>query len=351
MNMENPRRYLIACLLAAMAIVAGLGLFVVAVDPYRAFDSPTIEGLNALKPRAMERGNVAKSRILARLNPRTLLLGNSRVEVGFDPQSPFWPGSWRPVMNGAQAGTGLRVALCRLNEAVEKTELQFVILGIDIQDFLVHEAPPNGHGQAFCDDELALWRSLVGIDSVVDSALTLLQQDPQTGITMNADGFNPGRDNMVHVKRIGYRQLFAAKIDAYRKDYARKPAPMFEHPERYAPFRDLAAILRVTAAKNIRLVLFMHPYHAQYLDMLKEMHLMPSFEAWKRQIYALIDAENRHRTEPVRVLDFSGYNEISTELVPQKGENDTRWYWEPGHYKKALGDRIIQAIVKNEEDN
>ena len=44
--------------------------------------------------------------------------------------------------------------------------------------------------------------------------------------------------------------------------------------------------------------------------------------------------------------DFSGYTTYQCEAVPAKGDKKkaTRWYWEAGHFKRELGDLILDRI-------
>jgi len=44
--------------------------------------------------------------------------------------------------------------------------------------------------------------------------------------------------------------------------------------------------------------------------------------------------------------DFSGYNSLTTEDVPPDGDSETqmKWYWESSHYKKELGDLVLDRI-------
>src|SRR4051794_35563137 len=52
-----------------------------------------------------------------------------------------------------------------------------------------------------------------------------------------------------------------------------------------------------------------------------------------------------------RLIDFSGYNEFTTEPVPSDGDRGAQmqWYWESGHYKSALGDHILATIFGVEQ--
>ena len=72
-----------------------------------------------------------------------------------------------------------------------------------------------------------------------------------------------------------------------------------------------------------------------------------AYEMWKRQLVTLT-----RRASPdadpaaVRVWDFSGYDQYSTENLPPRSDRHThlRWFWEPTHYSKALGDIILTRI-------
>jgi hypothetical protein len=97
----------------------------------------------------------------------------------------------------------------------------------------------------------------------------------------------------------------------------------------------------------LRLVIFTHPYHREYLDMLWDKGFWPAFEEWKRAVIRVVDKESGEKRDLVRFWDFSGYNAISMEPVPPPGDTHTQmhWYWESGHYKNALGDLLISRMT------
>jgi hypothetical protein len=81
------RKYLVIFWLSALMISISILLFCVAVDPYMIFNTPTLVGVNETKPRAYQQASLAKAHLLERTRPRTLILGNSRAEIGLDPTS------------------------------------------------------------------------------------------------------------------------------------------------------------------------------------------------------------------------------------------------------------------------
>ncbi len=78
--------------LAALAAVAGLTRL---IDPYGYWGGPEIAGLNSFKPASGKHLKAVKLRQVARVRPATLLVGNSRVAVGMDPEDPAWPAPGR----------------------------------------------------------------------------------------------------------------------------------------------------------------------------------------------------------------------------------------------------------------
>ena len=75
---------------ATVAALAGLAIgLCVAVDPYRMYGTPVLPGWTELKPQIYDQIDLAATYQLERVRPITLLLGNSRVEVGINPESPI----------------------------------------------------------------------------------------------------------------------------------------------------------------------------------------------------------------------------------------------------------------------
>jgi hypothetical protein len=50
----------------------------------------------------------------------------------------------------------------------------------------------------------------------------------------------------------------------------------------------------------------------------------------------------------VRLFDFAQESAVSREPVPPPGDRHTqmRWYWEAGHFKSELGDRLVARMME-----
>ena len=363
--MQVPGRFLGFYALTFAALCAAVVALNVAVDPFYIFGSP-IGVWNRLKPAALEHGLPTKAALLGRTRPRTLLLGNSRIEVGFDPASTDWPGEMRPVFNAGSAGSTLSASVELLGEALAApgSSLKHVLVGIDLLDFLqadsnapaedpVDAAPGQDRTHVGPDPFAALWAALTQAREVVDATLTLhalvgsvttvLAQNTQSS-TMLPNGFDPKTDYDVYVRQHGFRDLFDQKQAQLDARFAKYPHPDFVEPYRTSSFRSLRKIVTAARAHDLELTLVIYPYHAWIMDFIRKYGIWDASEAWKRALVRVV-AETAPSMQ-VRIVDFSGYNAVTQEHVPAPGDvrTEVHWYWEPGHFRSALGDRMIARL-------
>ena len=79
------------------------------------------------------------------------------------------------------------------------------------------------------------------------------------------------------------------------------------------------------------------------------MGLYPVYERWLSDLAAAVDSANASPEvrRPVRLWDFSGYNSITTEDVPDHGDGTVRmdWYWDSAHYTPAAGELVLARMI------
>ena len=149
-------------------------------------------------------------------------------------------------------------------------------------------------------------------------------------------------DYYAYTRIHGFRPLFEQKQAQYAERFPRYPHPTFAEPYRFDSFRALREIVSVARSRHLDLTLIIYPYHAWMMDMFREDGLLESFTLWKR---ALVHSVNQ--LDPaVRIFDFSGASTFTLEAVPSTGDRQSHvtWYWEPGHFRPSLGDKIIARI-------
>lgn len=366
------KRYLLVWSAATMALLVLVAAANVLVDPYgilRLVDRP---GFNHTKPSIVDQGPMAKAYQVARVQPRGLILGNSRAEVGLDPEHSAWPASARPVYNLALPGTGTAVTLRYLKHALASADRdtdkpRLVLWSVDFLDFLNdpaaarHAADPapadrrlrdvSGVGQAgrLWQRSVDLAESTLTLAALLSSAQTVANQGNPFAIHRTPLGFNPMRDYAKISADEGYWALFQQKDQANLKSLMRQPKGIFDnsgHSSRQ--FEDLKAVLALCRQHGIALHLFSPPYHAHFLETFRITGHAHAFEQWKRALVKVLDDEAMaSRAQPYPFWDFSVFNAWTTEPIPPKGDRYTamQWYWEGGHFKRALGDQILLTML------
>ena len=104
-------------------------------------------------------------------------------------------------------------------------------------------------------------------------------------------------------------------------------------------------LLDLAETKDIRITLFINPYHAEYLTAIDIGQKWRLLEQWKRIMVELTD-----QYDDVALWDFNQFNEYATERPPERGETGKmlRWFWEPAHYNKRLGDLMLANMLQTE---
>ncbi len=333
-------------LIGSLMICAG---FAVLVDPYYVFGSPLIAGFNALHPRANDQMIAARSHLAERMRPRTLLLGNSRTEAGFDPASPEWPPAMTPVFDAGLPGMGQDAAHRVVEAALAGRRLKHMVIAVEFLDTIgdngkaaVHPiqmpVPPMQRLSREAHDQ---FNASLTIGAMADSLQTVLLQRSNATNTTRPDGSADLGEYADYVRQFGGAALFDHKMAEYRARFATYTPPDFSHPETNATFAALMALLAAARTAGCTADIIIYPYHATVLDLFQKDGLWPSFEAFKRALVRVVWA----RYPGTRIVDFSGYNAFTTEPRPPRGSmQPMRWYWEPGHFRTSLGDQIIQRL-------
>lgn len=360
MYTSYTKRLLAFCVLAIIFTAAINAL----TDPYGMYRVLDLAGFNHVKPAAGTRGQMIKPYAVETIKPRTLILGNSRAEAGLNPESPIWPSSAQPVYNMALPATEIDVAKKELQHALQFSSIETVVLGLDFIDFPVFIRSNNSTGVSEPSElDLRLgatdknrrnksdqWQktkdtvaSLTSLTALSDSILTIIAQRLPEQVNLTSLGFNPMREYVRFARNDGYPVMFRQMSITYLSNYLRGPRQLFLQNQHSSPaFEHLKEIIQICRAHNIRLLLFIHPYHAHILESYRLAGLWPMFEEWKRELVNITDVDQNGK---ITLWDFSGYNEVTTERIPTQKGILMRGYWELGHYNSSIGDQMLSAML------
>ena len=358
------KRYIAIVLAAGAALVGGVAAFNGLVDPYALFGAPRIAGFNAVKPAAGDHVRVAKIYQVRRAKPRGLIVGNSRPELGLDPESPCWPVAARPVFNDGLPGADFYPQVLYAADARAVARPQAMLVAVDFTDFLIrlvetddpHRWPPAVPPERSFLVETARraaggftagWPkdyadATVSLEAFADSVLTVLRQRQSPPVTRTALGFNPAAGIYEPILRAeGAAALFAAKNAEIAERVGASGLSVYDGGGAWSSaFEGLKRLVADNKEAGTDTVLIIDPYHAEYLMTLDLAGQWLAFEDWKRTLADLA------RQAGVPLWDFALFDEHATEPlagVAARGEG-LRWFWEPSHYRQELGDLMLANI-------
>lgn len=353
-------RFLAWCAGIVAAGVALLLAFSVLVDPYHLFGLIEVDGFNRIKPQPERYQQEIKLARLRSIQPDMVFFGNSRTEIGFDPDSPAIRARGHAAYNLGLAGTGMAVSQRMLEQSREGAPpAGLAIVGVEFLDFLVNAAvrPPRAPEVAHGFQPVPWqWRvdTVFSLNAVADSVTTLrIQRAPEAQV-MTQRGFNPLREYHGFARKEGYYAIFQQRAQENAKNLVARPRSLqlAGGAESDSTLR-LRAMLDRMAQDGTDVHLVIYPYHAQLLAMFDEAGLHGLMQEWKRRLVQETDqALARHPGARIRVWDFSGYGPYQCERIPAAGDrrSTTQWYWEGGHFKAALGERMLARIFGGADD-
>jgi len=346
-----------AALVAMLALVAG---FNAAINPYELFAWQRFPGINEYKPGTRNHVTLAKAYQVERARPVTVILGTSRAYLAMDAASPVWPGADRPVYNYGTPGSNMSEVLFReLQQAWATGRLRHAVAILDVPAFLTPDPPlsrgpdekrlrllddgtpnPDRHAQYLSDAFL----SVLTMGALVDSVHTVLaRHGGDTVLDLRPDGTATAADFIDVARAEGMNALFTQK-DQY--DLSRVAGFRRVLADWHGPMPNigiLRGMIQFCLQRNISLTLMLGASHADQMEIYRQAGLWPYIEKLKVDLAQLVaDAHS----DSISAWDFVEYAPYTTETVPPQGDRVTRlrWFWEPVHFQRALGEIMLQRV-------
>jgi hypothetical protein len=338
----TARRYLaifLACVLAALALVSAVNYH---VDPYllHQWDSPLLQ---RLRPTTEKLSVWGKTYAVARYRPAIVYIGNSRTEMGLPTTSVRTLFEGKSVFNSAVSGASIGEAMRLAEHAARVSHVDTMVWGIDAPSFSLElgsagvEPGLTAAGPAFFARRALLnikrgltvdmtrdtWRILSGsYDGVCLSSLALHGQRDESCLTSRNRTWT------------GTARAFTPRLQEFGDGLGpTEPA-----------LRAFDASVGKLCRGGTRLRLYINPTHALTLDALYWRGKWDAMETWQRDLTQMAGRYRRQGCD-VRLLDFSGFNSITSEAIPQvTGAPDMRYYWEASHYRDNVGRFILARL-------
>lgn len=348
-----------------LLLVLAFGCLNFMVDPYALFGTPRIKGVSELKPAAATRLRLSKPYQVRRYKPKTVIAGNSRPEMGLDPEHQCWPDAVKPIYNLGLPGIGVYRQARSIQHAIYDRDVALILWGLDFSDFLSTRGkrpvtvqwPPaaqtyesslvvdaNGEKNSYYRVYFlkTYLETLISLDTTADSLKTILQQHNRLSSNRLENGFNPAKDYVPIIRSEGQRVLFQQKMAEIQKRFSRPGQSVgAENGRNTRQFRSLEYLLKGIDGRKTQVYLFINPYHIDYLSAIYNNGLWEQFEQWKLRLLEIADSHQ------VPLWDFSLITRYNSEPAPasDSAANELKWFWEPAHYKQEVGDLMLASMV------
>jgi len=327
--------YLTKVCIISLSLFLIFGSFNYFVNPYSVFNVERINGFNAIKPESSNRVRIFKKYQPVYVQPNLLIIGNSRVEMGLDPNHKSF-NKKLTVYNLGVPGLGVISQLQYAQNVIENTDIQEVLIAVDFSDFLTKVnykfKPYSLNLSPFSDKYGALW----SLDSLKASITTIFKQN-QFEANRLENGFNPAKDYRPIIKFEGQAVLFKQKIEMLNNMFKNKvwDEELMLSSE-YSSLSILQRHIRGWMKKGIKVNIFINPYHQEYYTTMAENDLLDSFNAWRILMKRIFLSK----------INFCDFTNLGHEKSDDKlTDNELKYFWEPAHYKKELGDIMIPRIL------
>ena len=328
-------------------------------DPYGAF-SNRIE--DRMHPASSFETNVrmAKSHVVRRVQPTSLIMGSSRAEIGLRPSHPGWNST--SVYNlGFPSSSFVEIAGF-FEHALSTTDVKQVVLALDLFQFnpktdlladyrscrMFRLDRPNifNAASALCDIPY-LWLSINGLESFVSNSLAKRKRGPTTYLENGGRG---SKAKYAELQKLGsHDALFLASEEGYLEiDGLYGGLSEIENFSGYKVAAAFEKVLALAHEHDVDLRLLISPSHARQWQLQKHLKIAKTMELWKR--YLVVTNQTialEFGSEPFPLWDFANYNKFSEERVLGESELLERmtWYWESSHYSHALGDLALDQVL------
>lgn len=305
------------------------------VDPYGLYNSDI---LRLDKPEQSSKMKLVKALKIESLKPKSITLGTSRTEFGYDPSHSYFI---QPAYNLATSGASMYENRMYFEKAINQGNLEKVLIVADWIMFNTKEMKKTSDFETYFNSPY-IYNYLLSIDSFKDSFLTIKNQKEGTQYLENGQ-----RDHNFNWKNILKSGGHLKKMNNDEKNYYRAYSVNYTYKDtRKQSFPDFEEIIELCYENEIELDIIFGPSHIRQWEAFAYYHDYDIWLQWKKDVVLSIEkVASKYYKKPFRVMDFSVYHPLTAEEVPKDPKVQMKWHWEGSHYKHELGLIVLDRLT------
>ncbi len=336
------------------------------VDPFKMFSILELKGFNQSKPALFKNVRMSKAFNVRKIKPVNIILGTSRADVALDPEHDGWNSEVTETYNLALSSGRINELEQYLKHAHNQKDLRRVVLGLDLFMFdanMIYEngfslerlsTVPESHGLTGLINDLVT--SLFSIDALLASWQTIISQNKMSVSNYFENGMRDTSSKWQNIQAKGGH--FAAVEKSLNDSINAKDGwesfslSSDTIEQTLLPMSSFQRIVAFCVDNNIELFLYFSPTHAKNLEVIWVFGLWDDYEMWKKDIVRIVFDKQKNKDQ-IKIWDFSGFNSITMESVPVKGDikSKMKWYWESSHFKVEVGSLILDRMFSLDTQN
>lgn len=343
---DSLGRYFRTAGLTALAVLIVTVTINYLVDPYliHQWDTGHVQRLRSSHQNIMP---WAKTYAVYRYRPEVVYLGSSRTEIGLPADVPLFAGKrvFNLAIQGATFGDAVR--MLRHTSVFHRPEI--VVWGLDYGDqFNVGTGNTDLIPALVAQNQsYPLWRTLLNLKrsasmDMLGESLKILsgsaEQDCKSLLATYGQKSSQCLEILMHEN--------GGTAEAFRK-VMQKNKPLADPPDVQATIELLDQVTDEYCREGTAFRLYLQPVHA-LAELTYWAGKWDALDDWKRSLTAVID-ERRRQGCDIRLVDFSGFNRITCEDIPQTtGRETMQYYWEHSHYRSEVGQMILEHLFRTD---
>ena len=307
------------------------------VDPYGIYKTNIF--LN--KPEQDKNIRLAKVVKVEELKPVSISLGTSRTEYGYDPNHEYFS---KPSYNLAVSAASLYENRLYLEHSIKQGNLKEVIL---VADWRMFNDPKMRKLDDFENSFNVenIYKQLFSVDLFISSFKTIINQKSKSSYLEN--GQRDWYFNQENIdKQGGHLKVMNKDEEGYFKKSTYKINSNIYQDTKKDSFEDFRKILELCYQNNIKLDIVFGPSHIRQWEAYDYYQDIETWYKWKKDVVLFVEkiADEQEKI-PYRIMDFSIYHELTAETVPTNPKEKMKYHWEASHYKKELGDIVLDRLL------
>ena len=307
------------------------------VDPYGIYKTNIF--LN--KPEQDKNIRLAKVVKVEELKPVSISLGTSRTEYGYDPNHEYFS---KPSYNLAVSAASLYENRLYLEHAIKQGNLKEVIL---VADWIMFNTKFMTKSYDFEDSFNIenIYKQLFSVDLFRSSLNTIIKQKVKSFYLEN--GQRDWYFNQENIDKQGGHLKVMNKDEEkyYQKSDFKYNSNIYQDTKKDS-FEDFRKILELCYKNSIKLDIIFGPSHIRQWEAFDYYQDIETWYKWKKDVVLFVEKIAKEQEKnPYRIMDFSIYHELTAETVPTNPKEKMKYHWEASHYKKELGDIVLDRLL------